>query len=676
MQPSLPIEVLARKPQIVLNRSHINISLAKGQVVGRPDDGHGLVGHTLGGAQVVVVVIIDGSVRGDLGQGLAVQPDVGLEHGAGCIGFSDELAGLIVMKYFGGAVGLFHALAGRIVNVVGRVGDRRGGVGRPQGSGGCIAVVIVLDQFGMGASDGVQAVCARIVGVAVLGRIGAGTGAGQSVAHGVIGVGHGAENTGGTGQTVQVIVGKPLAAGGIQVVGDGRDVAHIVLGVGAVHDRAAVGIEQILELVVQVKAFTHGHVVAKDHVACRAERLVGDTGRQDVVAARRVEHHGGDLGRIHGVSLIGDGLAGGIDNGAQIAGIIVPVTGDIDNAVDGPGLGNQVAQGIVAVLDGAGRIGDRGQTTQQIVAYAGVIGQGHVLGRIAVHDVGEPAQDVVLVLNTVSVLHLVAQIAVFIVTVPGGAGVRRMGAYQTAQVIIGVGGDIARTVGDRGQAAVQVVGISGCHRPGLSHPGQAVEQIVLVGGLVGVGIGHIGQVARGVIAIGGFQQAGALGIIMQALVWLSGADGRAVVRAPEVGHQVASGVDRFFDAAALVVVVVKQVIAAGIGDLFQKAFGAVGVAQGPAERIGGAGKLSGGGIGSACGDAVAGGGKLPVAAVVGDGGHNTVDVGNRSNIACGVIGVRGGAHQGAGFGQAVSGDRIVGVGDQVLVAGQGGRRFR
>jgi hypothetical protein len=60
VQPGFTIVVLAGKPQIVFNGADCNIRLAERQVIRRPDDGAGGVGEALGGAQVVVVVIVDG----------------------------------------------------------------------------------------------------------------------------------------------------------------------------------------------------------------------------------------------------------------------------------------------------------------------------------------------------------------------------------------------------------------------------------------------------------------------------------------------------------------------------------------------------------------------------------------------------------------------------------------
>lgn len=72
MQAGFGVEVLARQAQVVGDGVECNIGLAEGQVVGGPDHGAAGVGHALGRAQVIVVVVVNGVVGINLGQGLAV----------------------------------------------------------------------------------------------------------------------------------------------------------------------------------------------------------------------------------------------------------------------------------------------------------------------------------------------------------------------------------------------------------------------------------------------------------------------------------------------------------------------------------------------------------------------------------------------------------------------------
>ena len=98
MQPGLSIIVLAGKPQIIDNRLYGNIRLSKWQIIRRPDHGSSAVGHALGRAQVVVVIIIDGAGTVKPGQGPAVQPDIAFDQVAQAVGFFDQPAVQVAVK--------------------------------------------------------------------------------------------------------------------------------------------------------------------------------------------------------------------------------------------------------------------------------------------------------------------------------------------------------------------------------------------------------------------------------------------------------------------------------------------------------------------------------------------------------------------------------------------------
>ena len=178
------------------------------------------------------------------------------------------------------STGLTHYL----VDVVGRVADG-GGVGAAGDALGGVAVRIVLEQFGMGAGDCFELVGAGCIGVGVVGCWGA---AGQAVAHFVVGQVYGAVHAVGVGESVLLIIIKALAAGRVQVVGDGFDIAHVVLGIGAVQDGALVHSE---ELVIFVIGPGHGDAVAQGHGGQGAKGLVGDGNGQGLAGTVGVEHH-------------------------------------------------------------------------------------------------------------------------------------------------------------------------------------------------------------------------------------------------------------------------------------------------------------------------------------------------------------------------------------------------
>ena len=160
-------------------------------------------------------------------------------------------------------------------------------------------------------------------------------------------------------------------------------------------------------------------------------------------------------------------MTGGIGDGAQVARVIIAVTGDKGYAVNRAGLHLHITVRIVAVLNKARRIGDCGKPPLQVGSGSAVVRHRNVLGVIAVKDIFEPSQKVVAVLDGFVVLNLETQVAGLIVAVMGNPGVGRIGAHQTAQVIVGVNGDVALGVGDGGQVAVGVVGVGGSGIAGL-----------------------------------------------------------------------------------------------------------------------------------------------------------------------------------------------------------------
>jgi len=56
MQPGLPIIILAREPQVILNRLYLNVGLAEALVLGRPDNCPVHRRDLLRGPQMVIVI--------------------------------------------------------------------------------------------------------------------------------------------------------------------------------------------------------------------------------------------------------------------------------------------------------------------------------------------------------------------------------------------------------------------------------------------------------------------------------------------------------------------------------------------------------------------------------------------------------------------------------------------
>jgi len=128
MQPCLPVVVLPRQPQVVLDRIDRHRRLAERLVDSRPDDRAGTVGHGLRRAQSIDVVVDNLRVVVDPGQGPSIEPDVDLGV-AGLILLPQQFAIGAVVEDGGETilVDLFDALAGGVVAVSGGLACRLAG---------------------------------------------------------------------------------------------------------------------------------------------------------------------------------------------------------------------------------------------------------------------------------------------------------------------------------------------------------------------------------------------------------------------------------------------------------------------------------------------------------------------------------------------------------------------
>jgi hypothetical protein len=98
------------------------------------------------------------------------------------------------------------------------------------------------------------------------------------------------------------------AAGCVQGIDDGCDIAHIVPGIHPVHHSRTINLEQVGELVVQIIPLGYKYTVAQGHAVYRPKGLVGDVGGQGVVCNRWVEPYTSCPGRVHTVRHIFDGV--------------------------------------------------------------------------------------------------------------------------------------------------------------------------------------------------------------------------------------------------------------------------------------------------------------------------------------------------------------------------------
>jgi len=147
VQPGLLIKVLPRKPQMILNGSDGNIRPAKWQIIRGPHCGPAGIGHLLGRAQMVVVIVGNRPIRSNLRQGLALEPDICLDQDSGGIGLCDEPAGEVIVKHLINAIVLFYPLPSAVVEVVGRIDDARGRVGGSRDTLGGVSIRVVQDLF-------------------------------------------------------------------------------------------------------------------------------------------------------------------------------------------------------------------------------------------------------------------------------------------------------------------------------------------------------------------------------------------------------------------------------------------------------------------------------------------------------------------------------------------------
>ncbi len=339
-----------------------------------------------------------------------------------------------------GAHGLFDPLALAVVDIL---ADRSALVGDPDQavveivdqclgvSGGDVAHRIVAKGPGPGAGDPGQLVGAGFVGIGIGLPI---QSPGLPVAHLVVGVTDGAVEAGRAGEPIEVIVAEGLAAGGIQVIRDVRDIADCIEIIGVVHETSG---GQVREHVALVELAGDRRAAAHGHIGQRAERQVGDVrgygAGKTVFGGRNPRDVPGSVAGIRHRTAVRIGHAG------QQADRIVFVSGGVGHPGHGLLHRVQVPVHIVPVYIRAGRIGHTGQAAQAV--YSFVVAVGDILGWVGEDDICQAVEDIVCVGDDCAAgIGLGRQVAGRIVTVGRGAGVRGDLLLHPAKIVVMVDG--------------------------------------------------------------------------------------------------------------------------------------------------------------------------------------------------------------------------------------------
>ena len=418
MQVGFLIVILAGEAQVVVDKVDAHLRLAIAAVGRSPDLGAAGVDEALGGAQVVVQVIIGAGLgaMGDERQGFAVEVQIIPQGGAVGGAFAQQQPPRAIVVMGGdGARGLAYPAVVGIIAVAGQEGAV---LFHPQQ----VVVVVVNERAAAIGAD------VAVVVVGVERRLVAAE-AGQAVAVAHMGIGDGRQR----------IVGDVDAP-------DPGDPPQLVMAVAVVQ---VPGLEAE-DIVALIEAAAVSHPGAKGRH--RAEGGVGDVG--------------GDRGAVGGdgadppgaVSLQPDHQAGRVGDAAQLtrAGV-VGILGQIAVATGDAGNRQQLAKAVVLVTVAAAGIADAAEAAIAVAPL--IVAVADVLIRARVVDAGEAVEDIIGIAGADALgIGMADQVAGGIVGVGGGAGVRGGGADAVAQVVMGIVGHGGIGIGHRGRVVLNIVG--------------------------------------------------------------------------------------------------------------------------------------------------------------------------------------------------------------------------
>ena len=316
---------------------------------------------------------------------------------------------------------------------------------------------------------------------------------------------------------------------------------------------------------------------------------------------------------------------------------------------------------VVAVVRGAGRVGEPGQVPDAVGALVVLVGDRlRRAGAAAVADAGDAVQGVVGIGRHLSLgVKAGEQVAGRVMGIGGGAGVGALCLAEVAQAVAGVlGGEVPR-IGDPGQLVQPVVGVLDDAVVRVGDLVEAVERIIGIGAQPIERVGDGDDVAVVIVGVGGGLVDGA-DVLLQMV--------QCVEHAAVGSHQgIGAVVQLFLDAVAGVVQRIGELVAQAVGNLYQPMGRIVGIAVGGARGQGDVGQVAHAVVGVA-GDLAScvAAGQAP-ARVIGQAGNQPVRIGEGAGASIGVIPAQRG-----GLGERVAdGDEVV-LGVVAVVGDVGG----
>ncbi len=396
---------------------------------------------------------------------------------------ADELLGHALAEGVVPVAGVGHAAHVELHQPVAAVVDEaQGGAGPAVVESGVAAGAIGKALHGATVGQGQEAIARGVVGVDLRQATQAvDDGAARAIADGVVAVVDGAVKAGRLGKPVEAVVLEALVAGGVQQIGDGRDVVGVVIGQRQIlHLGGAVTRRDRRQPIVLVVAVGQRDAVAEGQRGNRAEGLVGDIGgdHDRCGPGVRLGQDGGHPPQ--GITTVADDPPIGVDHLQQVAGDVEAVACGVDHAVDGAALLGEVAVVVIDQSGGSAAVGHGSQTAHAPVAKRLiVVAIGDVLRRGSRIAAGQrPVQGVVgEVRDDAAGVGLRNHVAAGVEHEDRRTGIRAVELDDIAEAVVGIGRHQAARVRHGCQVVLCVISIAGdaAQRVGLLH--QAIEAV-------------------------------------------------------------------------------------------------------------------------------------------------------------------------------------------------------